>query len=390
MRSVVSFLSMALAVICTVGCASDSNGYKLSGHIEGLPDTVCLQLVPVSHYTESAFAETVAIEGNFSFEGEIVEPRAMNLIVKDNYGFRSLMLENGNIEISGEVKRSGNEPPFVYDFSEVELKGSPLTDKYDSLMSIRAEMNKIYESNMEKYKDVYAAINEASDNKDTRKINEIKASDVYKELIADNEKFFKQVESSYNKIILENKDSFWGPLLMISLTSYLDEGMKQTYEALSEDARKSYYGEKVKEELYPTGKIGTAVPAFTVMDDNQKEISLEELCKGKKYILIDFWASWCGPCRKEIPNLKNLYSKYAEKGFEIISISIDKKKEDWKKALEEEQLTWKNFLDETGVANIYKVKFVPTMYLIDSNMIMVGENLRGEDLAGKLDELFNE
>ena len=104
--------------------------------------------------------------------------------------------------------------------------------------------------------------------------------------------------------------------------------------------------------------------------------------------MIDFWASWCNPCRKEIPNLKKLYAQYSGKGFEIVSISIDQKKADWEKALKEEGLPWPNFLDETGVAALYKVKFVPTMYLINADGVMVGENLRGEDLAEKLKELF--
>ena len=187
---------------------------------------------------------------------------------------------------------------------------------------------------------------------------------------------------------MANKDSFWGPLMMISFTSYLSEDMKPWYEALSPSAKQSYYGLKVKEELYPAGKEGTKVPEFTVKDRNGNDITLSNLRQGKKYLLIDFWASWCNPCRKEIPNLKKLYAQYSEKGFEIVSISIDKKKEDWEKALKEEQLAWPNFLDETGVASLYKVRFVPTTYLIDSEGVMIGENILGEELANRLKELL--
>ena len=144
----------------------------------------------------------------------------------------------------------------------------------------------------------------------------------------------------------------------------------------------------MKEELYPAGKVGSAVAEFTVKDNDGKEVTLASLREGKKYVLIDFWASWCNPCRKEIPNLKNLYKLYGDKGFQIVSISIDKKKAEWEKALEEEQLPWPNFLDETGVADLYKVRFVPTMYLIDAQGTLVGENLRGQALADKLKELF--
>ena len=115
----------------------------------------------------------------------------------------------------------------------------------------------------------------------------------------------------------------------------------------------------------------------------QKELELE----GKKYLLIDFWASWCGPCRREIPNLKNLYKQYAEKGFQIVSISIDKNESDWQKALKEEGLEWPNFRSQE-VSDLYRVKSVPTMYLIDSKGVLVGTDLRGEALVKKLAELF--
>ena len=88
--------------------------------------------------------------------------------------------------------------------------------------------------------------------------------------------------------------------------------------------------------------------------------------------------------------MKKLYTQYADRGFQIVSISIDKKEAEWTKALKEEQLQWPNFLDIEGIADIYKVKFVPTMYLIDAQGVMVGENLRGEALANKLAELFGE
>ena len=177
---------------------------------------------------------------------------------------------------------------------------------------------------------------------------------------------------------------------MISLFAYLTEEQKPWYDALSEEAKHSRYGEMVKESVAPDSKVGSKVPVFTAKSQDGKSVTLTDLCQGKKYILIDFWASWCNPCRKEIPNLKKLYTQYADKGFQIVSISIDKKEAEWTKALKEEQLQWPNYLDTEGIADIYKVKFVPTMYLIDAQGVMVGENLRGEALANKLAELFGE
>jgi peroxiredoxin len=187
---------------------------------------------------------------------------------------------------------------------------------------------------------------------------------------------------------MQEKNNFFGPLMMISFFSYLDEDQASWFDEFPQEVKESYYGRMVQSEVKPQSAVGKKVPDFTVKDEAGKEYSLEALCENKSYVLIDFWASWCNPCRKEIPNLKNLYTQYADRGFQIISLSIDQKKEEWQKALDEEKLAWPNFLDTEGVSALYKVKFVPTMYLIDAQGKVVAENLRGEELAKKLSELF--
>ena len=349
---------LAAAALLAAACSStpSTDGYTLTGHIEGLPDSTHVQLIPVSHYNEKPLADTVIVNGEFTFTGKMV---------KDAYGSRRLMLENTAIEVSGTVTATDNNGTPSYDLDRLSVSGSPLSTRYDSLMSVREQMDALFKAKATLYKDSTMEARAAA-----------------------NHKFFATVDSTFHAAVLSQKDSYWGPLLMISLTSYLDKGQQAWYDELSDAAKASYYGQKVKEELYPAGKGGSAVAEFTVKDNDGKEVTLASLREGKKYVLIDFWASWCNPCRKEIPNLKNLYKLYGDKGFQIVSISIDKKKAEWEKALEEEQLPWPNFLDETGVADLYKVRFVPTMYLIDAQGTLVGENLRGQALADKLKELF--
>ena len=358
---------LAAAALLAAACSStpSTDGYTLTGHIEGLPDSTHVQLIPVSHYNEKPLADTIIVNGEFTFTGKMDEPRAVLLLVKDAYGSRRLMLENTAIEVSGTVTATDNNGTPSYDLDRLSVSGSPLSDRYDSLMSVREQMDALFKAKATLYKDSTMEARAAADHK-----------------------FFATVDSTFHAAVLSQKDSYWGPLLMISLTSYLDKGQQAWYDELSDAAKASYYGQKVKEELYPAGKVGSAVAEFTVKDNDGKEVTLASLREGKKYVLIDFWASWCNPCRKEIPNLKNLYKLYGDKGFQIVSISIDKKKAEWEKALEEEQLPWPNFLDETGVADLYKVRFVPTMYLIDAQGTLVGENLRGQALADKLKELF--
>lgn len=386
-----NFFCMATMGLMAMACTSQPavDGYVLKGNIEGLPDGTHVQLVPVSHDSELPFADTTVVNGQFVFTGKMEEPRAFHLLVKDAYGSRNLMLENTQMEVTGKlVAKKEADGGVSYNLSSLSVKGSPLSARYDSLLSARTYMDSLYALNARKFAAFDSLMQVAYVAKDQAKIQALRQSEDGKARAAADKAFFGTVDSLYRQVVMTNKDSFWGPLMMISFTSYLSEDMKPWYEALSPAAQQSYYGQKVKEELYPSGKEGTVVPDFKVKDRTGKEVSLSELRQGKKYVLIDFWASWCNPCRKEIPNLKKLYAQYSGKGFEIVSISIDQKKADWEKALKEEGLTWPNFLDETGVAALYKVKFVPTMYLITADGVMVGENLRGEALATKLKELF--
>lgn len=386
-----NFSCMAIMGLMAMACTSQPvvDGYVLKGHIEGLPDGTHVQLVPVSHDSELPFADTTVVNGQFVFTGKMEEPRAFHLLVKDAYGSRNLMLENTQMEVTGKlVAKKEADGGVSYNLSSLSVKGSPLSARYDSLLSARTYLDSLYALNARKFAAFDSLMLAAYQAKDQAKIQALRQSEGGKAKAAADKAFFSTVDSLYRQVVMTNKDSFWGPLMMISFTTYLSEDMKPWYEAFSPAAQQSYYGQKVKEELYPAGKEGTVVPDFKVKDKTGKEVSLSELRQGKKYILIDFWASWCNPCRKEIPNLKKLYAQYSGKGFEIVSISIDQKKADWEKALKEEGLTWPNFLDETGVAALYKVKFVPTMYLITADGVMVGENLRGEALATKLKELF--
>lgn len=380
-----------LTSICFAACTpkqSNVASYTISGTVNGLADNTTLVLIPVTHDREKPVAETQIVDGKFTFTGTAEDTICVRLAVKDTYGGITLMLENTKITVNGNATSSKafDDTP-MYNFDKVDIKGSPMTERYTRLMSVRDSMETLYQAYHNEHAAIIEKVSQARSKKDQKALEALYKTDEYKAFEAAEGNFFKTVEASSNRIILANKDSFWGPLMLISLTSYLTDDQKAVYEQFSQKAKDSYYGKKVKEELYPAGMIGQPVKAFTVKDAEGKEATLASLSEGKKYVLIDFWASWCGPCRKEIPNLKEIYKKYADKGFQIVSISIDKKEADWQKALKEEGLEWPNFRSNE-VADLYKVKAVPTMYLVDAKGILVGTNLRGEELARKVEELF--
>ena len=135
-------------------------------------------------------------------------------------------------------------------------------------------------------------------------------------------------------------------------------------------------------------KVGDKVPSFTVKGTDGKEQSLADLCKDKKYIMIDFWATWCVPCRQEMPNVKGQYAKYASKGFEIIGISEDRSKPTMDEYVQKESIKWPVFRDQTKIAALYGVTMIPTTFIIDAHGVVVAKDLRGEDLGDKLAQLF--
>lgn len=139
--------------------------------------------------------------------------------------------------------------------------------------------------------------------------------------------------------------------------------------------------------------VGEAAPEISLTNPEGKKMSLSSL-KGK-VVLIDFWASWCGPCRRENPNVVNVYNKYKDKGFTVFSVSLDNKKEDWMQAIQKDNLTWESHVSDlkgwkSAAAATYGVKGIPATFLIDKEGKVIATNLRGESLEAALKELLGE
>lgn len=202
------------------------------------------------------------------------------------------------------------------------------------------------------------------------------------------------INTRADEYILAHKESAVTPLLLYFLYSFFQqaETLDQRFGMLTAASQKSYYGRMVSAIVKENkiGAVGTEAIDFTQADTSGKPVSLQSF-RGK-YVLVDFWASWCGPCRMENPNLVAAYQKYNAKNFTVLGVSLDRDRNKWLEAIETDRLTWTHVSDlkfwSNEAARIYKVTAIPQNLLIGPDGTIIGKNLRGEELQQRLAELF--
>lgn len=203
----------------------------------------------------------------------------------------------------------------------------------------------------------------------------------------------KDVEIS--KFITEHPTSLVSAYVLYRNWSYRlsPEQITQNIALLDKSLANSTYVKELKELVTVLNglAVGKKAPDFVSKDPNGKSVRLSENLKG--YTLIDFWASWCAPCRKENPNIVTAYKEFHDKGFNIVGISLDKKKENWVKGINDDHLEWLQVSEliywNSEIAKLYGVRAIPANYLVDSKGIIVARNLRGEELQTTLKTLLN-
>lgn len=270
---------------------------------------------------------------------------------------------NVNITIGKDFKRyTLFSEPGVITITEVDgkliAKGSPLNDEYQQLLE---KLNYEIYSGLKYKRELSAEEKEIKDGYDA------KLWDLSKEYSA---------SIPLTKLFYEK---YW---------SADSETLGKIVNSFSKDIHNSYYINKmnVRKENQERVAIGKQAPDFSLKSDKGEDVSLSTY-KGK-YLLVDFWASWCGPCRAEIPNVKKVYEDYKAKGLEVLSVSTDADEKAWLKAVEQEQMPWSQVRDTKSVSNSYNITYIPMIFLIDPNGKIIDKGLHGEHLRKRVEELL--
>lgn len=358
------FSATILLGLSLCGFAQEKKGFTITGDLPGYTNPY-IYLRQVSKITDSS----KVINGKFTFSGNVSEPTTAGLTNRVDQSI-SFILENAGFSLTGttgnmeEAKLEGGGPA-QKEKNELELSQVPLNAEMQALAP--------------RFQELY-------DKKDTVGLIALsKESEVISRKLAAMEFAF----------INKHPESFQSLFLLWQLKEQITiDEVNKIFNGLDPIVRNSAVGKRARKNFDAIVKnsVGQIAPDFAQNDVNGKPIDLSSY-RGK-YVLVDFWASWCAPCRAENPNLVKTYERYVAKGFDILGVSLDNKAENWKKAIAEDGLRWKHVSDLKGwqnaVSQLYGVKGVPASYLIDPQGMIVAKDLRGDELDRFLAGIFNQ
>jgi peroxiredoxin len=367
--------AIAPALMPVMVSAQTTNAFRITGHLKNIP-AASVYLIYAKDGRQTLDSARVS-GGGYVFTGEMGEagPAVLMDVRPGNTrppagSVTEIYLEPG----ATAVTHTGS-------FSNTSITGSPANTDFKRVK----DAAKPYKDKEQALAPRYKAAREANDQASGKAIQE-QAKPIEKEIR----------DKVYGPFVRENPHS---PIALYILQLYAGGGadaqkLLPLFNGLSATARNSKTGKAFRDKLDIAARTGIGKEAmdFTQNNPQGKPVKLSSF-RGK-YVLLDFWASWCGPCRAENPNVVSVYAKYHPKGFDILSVSLDRPgdKDKWLSAIQGDKLTWTHVSDlqfwNNAVAKEYGITSIPQNFLIDPNGKIIGKGLRGDELTKKLSEIF--
>ena len=307
--------------------------------------------------------------GKGSLSGNVESPELYYFVLKEKQGYMPIWVDKGTINVKTDLMHMRNP----------QVTGSKSQDLYMA-----------YQDSVSKFSQMENAMGQdysvARKNGDTKKMDEI-------------EEAYNKLQDEKNNYMIDyamrhNKDVVSAFIIMNNSYSLNVNQLDSVVSAFDSSINNSYYVKHLQDRVKTLKRVavGQHFVDFTLNDPDGNPVSLSSVVEKNKYTLVDFWASWCMPCRGENPNVVAAYKKYHDKGFTVFGVSLDKDHDKWVEAIKKDGLTWTHVSDlkywSSEAAKLYGVQSIPHNVLINSKGIIVDKNLRGQKLQDKLAELL--
>ena len=357
-----------IVIVLLMSSCSSKPHYTVKGKIDG-SDSITFYLQKREAGKTVSIDSAVSRKGTFTMKGGAVDyPQLIQLVAGNTRKRTSFYIENSEITIAGSLDSLFN----------AKIKGSKTQEEYQAFVDSNNPLSDSYSKIINEYK----VASQAGNNMRVAVI-EKQADSIQTEMTNLQKSFVKN-----------NPASYVSPSILLSLSYEMEadeiESMVNGLDT-SISALPPIKSLKERVAVMKAVAVGQKAPDFTMSDVDGKPIALSSKI-GSRLLLIDFWAAWCGPCRRENPNVVKVYTEFHKKGFDVFGVSLDREKADWTKAIADDKLTWTHVSDlqywSNAAAKMYAVNSIPANFLLDEKGTIIGKNLRGEDLYNKVTEIL--
>ncbi|KAA6336135.1 Thiol-disulfide oxidoreductase ResA [termite gut metagenome] len=369
----ISFVITIGVLFAFISCNTENKSYSINGTVEGNVDEAITVYLQDRVNNEFEKLDSARVEnGKFVLKGvqDSTVVRYISVVIGDQQANTAFFLENGNIRVKVTIGDKQN----------VSITGTPANNAYQLFIDKR----------------------DAIENEGSAIFESINDSTLSEEQIAAKRQEIDVLENKWLALIKreveKNINSVVGIYLLNSYSYYYTDYSELA--ALLEKVPNQFQSNRViatlselAEKLKVTA-VGQVFTDFEMETPDGKPAKLSDYVGKGKVVLVDFWASWCGPCRSEMPHLIATYEKYRSKGFEIVGVSLDANRESWKNGIEQLGITWPQISDlkywNSEGSKLYGIRSIPHTVLIDRNGTIIARELQGVELQNSLDQLFED
>lgn len=383
MKNPILLFSFLLIVLFSCESSVQSQGFSINGVLKNaVNETIYLDYLTMTDAKTLDTTKTDA-NGKFAFSGIVKEYGLVRIRTVDNNAWLFLINNKDKVTINGDRKN-----PMVY-----TIKGGKDNQTFQFINDFMVQSQIDIDAKNKRY------VAASQSNADPILVNKIKDSIMAQ--IADFETRFKKLsDTTNNHIIMLYASSFlnleadmaYGKKILSRMESVAPKSIYTTqFKDRLTQLESQINAQKAQQEKEKNTAVGGIAPDINLKTPDGVELKLSSL-RGK-VVLLDFWASWCAPCRRENPNVVALYKKHKDNGFTVYSVSLDKAADPWKIAIQNDGLIWPNHVSDlagwsSSAAALYGVTSIPRTFLIDKEGKIVATNLRGEELDRKVEELL--